>query len=105
MIRFLLRFIGLWLLAGGFVALVVDGTRSIASSELVMTGLGEAWFALNASSLTRIQHAVETGLSPRIWDYVGVPVLMTPLAASLAVLGILLLLLGRTPREKVTVLR
>ena len=31
MIRFLLRFLGLWLLAGAFVALVLDGVRSIAS--------------------------------------------------------------------------
>src|SRR5262249_29846382 len=32
--RFLLRFIGLWVLAGAFVALIIDGTASIAGGSL-----------------------------------------------------------------------
>ena len=37
MFRFLLRLIGLLLLAGAFAALVVDGTRSIAAGALALT--------------------------------------------------------------------
>jgi hypothetical protein len=96
MIRFLVRFIGLWLLAGGFVAFVVDGTRSIASSDIVMTPLGEAWFAANEASLGKFQTLIETHLSPEIWERFMVPLLMAPLAAVLGGLGFILLLLGRT---------
>lgn len=95
MFRFLIRFAGLWLLAGGFVAFVVDGTRSIASSDIVMTPLGEAWFAVNQSSLGAFQGLVETHLSPEIWERFMVPLLMAPLAAVLGGSGMLLLLLGR----------
>ncbi|MBS7541018.1 hypothetical protein [Ancylobacter lacus] len=100
MIRFLLRFVGLWVLAGGFVALVVDGTRSIASSDLVMTPLGEAWFAAGPGSLARFQSLVETRLSPVVWEYAAVPLLMAPLAAVLGVAGLLLILLGRSPTDR-----
>ena len=40
MLRLLIRFMGLALLAGGFVALVVDGTRSLAGGSLYVTTLG-----------------------------------------------------------------
>ena len=42
MIRFLAASLGYLLLAGGFVAAVVDGTRSIASSRLLVMPLREA---------------------------------------------------------------
>ncbi len=100
MIRFLLRFVGLWVLAGGFVALVVDGTRSIASSDLVMTPLGEAWFAASPTSLARFQSFIETSVSPAVWEYAAVPLLMAPLAAVLGVAGLLLILLGRPRFER-----
>lgn len=105
MIRFLVRFIGLWLLAGGFVAFVVDGTRSIASSDIVMTPLGEAWFATNEASLGHFQTLVETHLSPEIWERFMVPLLMAPLAAVLGGLGFILLLLGRTREVRESSLR
>ncbi len=64
MIRFLFRFVGLWILAGGFVALVLDGVRSIASSEIVTTPLGVTWLATSPDSLARFQGFVETSVSP-----------------------------------------
>ncbi|MFK8253700.1 hypothetical protein [Ancylobacter terrae] len=100
MIRFLLRFIGLWLLAGGFVAFVVDGTRSIAASDIVMTPLGEAWFAISEGTLAQFQALVETRFSPEMWERFGVPLLMAPLAAVLGGLGLVLMLLGRTGRRR-----
>jgi hypothetical protein len=34
MIRVLLRFLGLWILAAAFVWLVIDGTKSIAGNAI-----------------------------------------------------------------------
>lgn len=95
MIRFLLRFIGMWVLAGGFVALVLDGVRSIASSELVTTPLGLAWLAISADSLAGVQSFVSEKISPAAWDLLAPPLLQAPLFVVLGVVGILLLLLGR----------
>ena len=43
MIRFVLRFIGLLLLALGFIFLVHDGTKSIADQTIYLTSVGSAW--------------------------------------------------------------
>ncbi|MBS7542334.1 hypothetical protein [Ancylobacter oerskovii] len=93
MIRFLLRFLGLWLLAGGFVALVLDGVRSIASSRLLYTPLGDAWAAASATSLG--QALGDADLPAGGWSHLAAPLLQAPLAAVLIVLGLLLLLAGR----------
>ncbi len=97
MIRFLFRFVGLWVLAGAFVALVLDGVRSIASAEIVTTPLGVTWLAVGPDSLTRFQAFVTRTLSATVWDYLVVPVLGAPLFLVLGVIGALLLLIGRRP--------
>lgn len=55
MIRAILRFIGLLLLAGGFIFLIYDGARSIADQALRLTKLGEFWNDIHQAS----QHAVQ----------------------------------------------
>ncbi|MCS0495410.1 hypothetical protein NVS89_09895 [Ancylobacter sp. MQZ15Z-1] len=99
MIRFLLRFVGMWLLAGGFVALVLDGVRSIASSSLVMTPLGVTWLATSETSLARAEDLVSSNLPAGTWETVMVPLLQAPLFAVLGVLGLLLILIGRPKRR------
>lgn len=95
MIRFLFRFVGLWVFAGAFVALVLDGVRSIASSEIVTTPLGVTWLATSPATLTRFQSFVESTFSPAVWERLAVPVLGAPLFVVLGVAGLLLLLIGR----------
>ncbi|MCJ8142730.1 hypothetical protein MKI84_07345 [Ancylobacter sp. A5.8] len=95
MIRFVVRFLGMWLLAGGFVALVLDGVRSIASSQLVLAPFGLTWEATSPGTLASFQSLVETNLSEQAWEKVMVPALAAPLFAVLGTLGIILLLLGR----------
>ncbi len=41
MFRFLARVVGLVLIAGGFVGLVIDGTKSLANSSVTFTSLEE----------------------------------------------------------------
>lgn len=94
MIRFFLRFIGFWFLAGGFVALIVDGTRSIAASALMLTSAGDAWFALSPDSLASVEASARAA-SPALWNTVITPVLSAPAFVLLLVLGIVLMTLGR----------
>lgn len=98
MIRFLFRFSGFWLMAGAFVALVVDGTRSIAASQLIFTSAASAWSALSPNSLDLAQAKVRA-LSAIAWTGVAAPLLSLPLFLLLGVLGVLFLAIGRA-RER-----
>lgn len=98
MIRFLFRFIGFWLLAGGFVSLIVDGTRSIAAAGLVFTSAGDAWFALSPGSLEQAEKSGRAGM-PLVWNNAILPLLSLPAFVLLVVLGVVLMSIGRV-RER-----
>ena len=95
MIRFLARFVGLWLLAGAFVSLVIDGNRSIASGRLMLTAFGEAWYAMHPASLDLTRSWVEGHLPGWLWNPVILGVLLMPLWIVLAAFGAILVFLGR----------
>jgi|SRR6516164_4994370 hypothetical protein len=94
MIRFLLRFIGLWILAVAFVALIRDGTKTIAGSQVVVTVLNTDWIDFHQSSLDKLRPAIEKH-AVWLWDPVIQTVLERPTWLVLGVLGGLLILLGR----------
>jgi len=95
MIRFILRFFGLLLLAGGFVALIYDGTKTIAGNALVMTPFGDLWRQVHPETLAWTQATLERQAPAWVWDPVTVTLLTAPAWAVLAVLGALLMLAGR----------
>ncbi|WP_293798852.1 hypothetical protein [uncultured Bosea sp.] len=99
MVRFLLRLIGYLSVAAGFVALVIDGARSIANAGLRFTSLGEVLIAVIQERYQLIQPAVERNIHPLLWDPVVVTVLHAPVAAVALLLGFALLWLGRRPQE------
>lgn len=99
MFRFLFRFFGWWLLAGAFVALVIDGTRSITAGRIVIMPVAEAWVGLHAASVDWLRETAERDLPAWLWDFVLMYVLLAPLWVVLAVLGFLLLFLGRRPAK------
>jgi len=51
MIRFLLRFIGLSLLALAFIFLIYDGIRSISSGGILLTKASYVWNACKLRSI------------------------------------------------------
>jgi len=59
MIRFLFRFLGLWMIAGAFVFFVYDGTKSIADRMLYFTKVSEFWAWVHQDSLLALQPAIE----------------------------------------------
>ncbi|MBZ0218083.1 MAG: hypothetical protein K8F25_16115 [Fimbriimonadaceae bacterium] len=92
---FVFRFLGLCLVAIAFIALVVDGTKSIAASTLYFTPLGEGWFSLHPPSLNLFQAIVERYTFPFIWDSIIIYLLLLPVWVVIAALGLLLLYIGR----------
>jgi hypothetical protein len=99
MIRFVFRFIGLWILAAGFVALVRDGTKSIAGNTIFVTRLADDWNNIHPSSLQGLEKAVSTHVSPYlgqwVWDPAAIGILNAPSFAVLGIIGAILILIGR----------
>src|SRR3982074_2085283 len=87
MIRFLLRSLGRWILAAGFVFVVYDGTKSIAGNRLYITKLGDTWNAIHSTSLQLLQPAIERHVAEWLWDPVALSVLTAPTWLVFAVLG------------------
>jgi hypothetical protein len=97
MIRFLLRTFGMLFLAAAFVFLVYDGTISIGASQLKYTSIGSIWEQVHAASLQQLQPWIENR-AHWLWDPVVTKILAAPAAAALAILGAIMIPLGRRKR-------
>ena len=89
MLRLALRIGGFVLLAGAFVALVIDGTRSIAGDAWMATPLGATAFWLFPTKFPILQPAVERHLADWLWDPVLVNFFLLPTWLTLGVGGTL----------------
>ena len=98
MIRFLFRFIGILLLALAFIFVVYDGMKSIADRAFYVTPLDEFWADIHAGSLKAAQALVAGQIGDTVWQVGVQPVLHQPAALIFAVVGALLILLGRKKR-------
>jgi hypothetical protein len=94
MIRFLLRFLGVFVLAAAFILLVYDGAKSIADSRVYIYRLGQLWTDVSAGSLQSLQATIEAKIA-WLWNPVMLTLLEQPAWLVLAVIGIFAILLGR----------
>jgi hypothetical protein len=95
MLRFALRFAGVWLFAGALVMAVVDGAKSIAASAPVTTPVADVLAALAATSEPP---AGTSATLPWPLDLAVAWFLVAPACAVLAFLGLGLLVVGRRKR-------
>ena len=93
--RLLFRFVGLILLAGAFAAAVIDGARSLAAQQVVLTPMGATLAYAFPSKFPLLQPFVEKRLHPLLWDPVLLDILSAPAFLDLAVLGFALIYLVR----------
>lgn len=100
MLRFLARLLGLVFMAGGFVALVYDGARSIANNGLRVTSLSDVIAALFKDKAGALQTGVE-GVAPWLWHVLGLPLTLAPASLIALVLGAVLMWLGQPGREPI----
>ncbi|MTI00035.1 hypothetical protein E1297_28950 [Roseibium sp. RKSG952] len=104
LIKFVFRLFGLILVAISVVALVADGSRSIARSELVFMPLGQAWFNFSPETLNLAQAAVQRHVSPFLWDPVIQTLLTLPVWAVAGPVGLLFLVTSARQRRRGPVL-
>lgn len=93
MLRLLTRFFAQLLLAAAFIALIVDGTRSIAGGQLAVTSLQTALSEL----FPALHDGLRASVSARarwLWDPVMTGLMTLPVSLSLAGLAALLLLIS-----------
>lgn len=100
MIRFLFRFSATAALAASVIMAVLDATRSIAASALVMTPLATSWSAASPDTLGQAETFVRQRLDPLLWDPVAASILALPGFAVFAGLALLLYAVGRRPERQ-----
>jgi hypothetical protein len=94
MIRFLLRFIGLCLLASAFVFFVYDGTKSIANHQFIYTKVGDGWAIVDQTSLNGVQDWLKQK-ALWAWDPYVQKTFDLPTWVVLGIVATILILLGR----------
>lgn len=100
MIRFLSRFLGLVVLAAGFVCLVYDGARSIANNGVRVTSVSDLAFTLFKDRASALQGSVEA-VAPWLWQILVLPLTLAPAALIGLVVGAVLLWIGQPARERI----
>ncbi len=96
MIRFLFRMLATISLAVAVILAVLDATRSVAVSKLVLTPLGESWRTASPDTFAAAQSSIEH-YSKFMWDPVMVWLLAMPGAVVFAVLALVLYAIGHRP--------
>ena len=95
---FLARMLGIALLALAVVLAVLDLTRSVAASELVVTSLDASWTAASAGTRAALEGSVRRTAGEGAWSIL-LFVLAVPGWAVFGALSALLLWLGRRRRS------
>ena len=100
MVRLFFRFIGLLLLAGAFVALVVDGTRSLGAGTVAIVPFGRTSSAMFPDAFAKLHQAVQTHV-PLLWDPVLVTLFLLPTWLILGGFGIMVFASTRRRAAKI----
>jgi hypothetical protein len=101
--RLLFRLLGTWLLGIALILLIIDGTRSLAASALVMTPLAETWASIHAQSLIDFRAFLASRFFGALLETVVETILNLPGWVVLGVPGALIAWMGRTRRARVFV--
>jgi hypothetical protein len=101
--RLVLRLLGTWLVGIALILLIIDGTRSLAASALVMTPLGDTWLSLHPQSLADVRAFLASRFFGPVLETVVTAILTLPGWLVLGVPGAFIAWLGRTRRARVFV--
>lgn len=100
MVRFLFRLMATVALSVCVIMAVLDVTRTIAASALVLTPLGVSWQTASPGTLSATQAFLVDRVGPFAWDPLAVFVLAQPGFAFFAVLALFLYAIGHRPERR-----
>jgi hypothetical protein len=101
MFRFLFRLMATIALAVAVIMAVLDVTRTIAASRLVLTPLVDSWASVSPSTLQRAQSFIVENAHPLVWNPLMVSILNQPGFAVFGVLAFLLYAIGHRPERRI----
>jgi hypothetical protein len=101
MIRFLFRAAAMAALAIAVIMAVLDTTRTVAASHLVLTPLKASWGAVSPDTLAATEAFVREKVQPLVWDTVVEWILGQPGFAVFAAIALLLYMIGYKSERKV----
>jgi len=99
MLRFIFRLAAMVALSIAVIMAVIDATRSVAASALVMTPLNASWLAVSPDTRGAFESYVRAKAGPLVWDGAVAWVLSQPGFAVFAVLALLLYAIGYRRRR------
>ena len=94
MFRFIFRLAAMVSLSVSVIMAVLDATRSVAASALVMTPLNTSWLAISPDTRSAFESFVRDKINPLAWDGAIAWVLNQPGFAVFAVVAFLLYAIG-----------
>ncbi|MEM9634531.1 MAG: hypothetical protein AAGA50_24590 [Pseudomonadota bacterium] len=101
-LKFIFRILGYGFLAVAIIAGISDASSSIAQSQVHLAPLGQVLYEFFPDTFPILQPAIERHIHPLLWDPVVLTILIWPVWAFFAPLGLLLLWLGaRRQRHQV----
>jgi hypothetical protein len=92
--------LALFALALALITAVLDITRSIADSTLVMTPLGVDWFNFSPATLNASQATIQNYVHPIVWDPVIQTILLAPSWFVFSIIWLILTLLGKNRKSR-----
>lgn len=98
LIRFLLRVLSIIALAVAVILAVLDATRTIAASKLVLTPLGQSWIDAAPSNFAAARGMV-IAHAPWLWDPLIAALLALPGFLVFLALALVLQALGAKPKR------
>ena len=101
MLRFLFRVMAMVALAIAVIMAVLDATRTIAASTLVLTPLNTSWLNVSPDSFAAVQAFLIDRTHPLLWDPAMVFILNRPGFVVFGALAFLLYAIGRRPRRRI----
>ena len=101
MFRFLFRLMATFALAVAVIMAVLDVTRTVAASRLVITSLGASWRGVSPATLEQVQSFVMENAHPLIWNPVMTFILDLPGFLVFGVLAFLLYAIGHRPERRI----
>ena len=95
------RVIGTWMIALALILIVVDGTKSLAANQPVMTSLASYWQGFDMASWAAVQGLIASYLEPFAVGDLAEAILSVPAFAVSGGLGLIALFFGRKRRKPV----
>lgn len=91
----ILRILGFWIFLLALISFAVDGTRSLAADELIITSFVAQWNELHSPSLSVFQDLIDKNTPEFINNFIMLNLLSWPCWVILAVIGFFLHWVGR----------